>query len=229
MRTNPIGTVWLSLTIGAAISMTVAAGSCPTRTYAALLYDNGAMPNIALDSDISRSPNTLVRADDFVLPVGGATPFAVEWTGSYANGIVHNSDKLFIQFFNNEPGQVLPTAPFPPIIQFEAANPNRVDLGGGVFHYTASFNPLALSPNTRYWISILSDSIDEAGPWQWRAESTTNSADVIATRDAGPSWTNETGYKMDFQIFGIPEPASWAVMLTGSLASFLGRRQRRCE
>jgi hypothetical protein len=215
--------VYRTFSVSALVIISMIAGGIARSTKASLVYDNQAAPtNAASTSDAT----SLVRADDFILPAGTLAVTGVQWTGQYAGGMVHVDDDFTIQFFESEPADD-PT-PLPPfdmieepedanlaIATFTVANPNRT--GSGVFQYSASFAPLALTPGTRYWVSIFNDSSDETAVWLWRSQLTGlmgSATDIAAIRNQADEWGNVIGDRMDYQLLGdtttIPE-SRWGI------------------
>jgi hypothetical protein len=216
--------IQLALTL-AALSAIADLTTCPAQ--AAVIYDNGAVPNAGLASDAG---GFVVRADDFILAPGASTITGVQWTGFYGSAIVHVDDDFTIQFFNSQSAGAPP--PFETleepqdanlaIATIDVVNPNRTE-AGGIFSYSASITPLALLPNTRYWVSIFNDASDEQTGWLWRGQTTTNNADIIAQRNQSNSWGNETARILDFQLIGeVPEPSTIGLLLVGTLAGCSG-------
>jgi hypothetical protein len=212
------------------------------RVQASIIYDNQAAPNSGVASDAN---GFFIRADDFILAPGASTVTGVQWTGFYGSAIVHEDDDFTIQFFNSQSAGAPP--PFETLEEPQDANlaiatidVNVADLSrtesGGVFTYSTSLAPLALSPNTRYWVSIFNDSSDEQTGWLWRGQATTNNADVTALRNQSNSWGNQTGLNLDFQLLGdavdggaVPEAARlmvWSFLASIGSAICLRRRHR---
>jgi hypothetical protein len=208
--------------------------SSANRAQASIIYDNQAAPtNAASTSDAAG----LIRADDFILQLGMSTVTGVQWTGQYGGStdISLFVDNFTIQFFNSEPADD-PT-PLPPFQSIEepqdanlaiatitVTNPNRTqpDPNFLLFQYSASFAPLVLVPNTRYWVSIFNDVPGATPTWLWRSQLTGlqgSASDVAAVRNQVNEWGNEIGNRYDFQLLGpdpgpggaIPEAASLIV------------------
>jgi hypothetical protein len=85
-----------------------------------------------------------------------------------------------------------------------------------------------LAPNTRYWLGI-SDAGGTAAVWDW-------SLDTSGKGVAGEFFSNQNGvfsnfdgpYQMEVSVVGVPEPATWAMMILGvAMTGFAARRQRK--
>jgi hypothetical protein len=132
----------LALTFVALAALPTVADRTASPARAAVIYDNGAVPNAGLASDAG---GFFIRADDFILPPGESTITGVEWTGFYGSAIVHVDDDFTIQFFNSQSAGAPP--PFETleepqdanlaIATIDVVNPNRTE-SGGIFSYSAS-------------------------------------------------------------------------------------------
>jgi hypothetical protein len=215
-------------------ALTTSSSYFATSAGADVIYDNG----VATRNSLSASDTTsFVRAEDFILAPGASTIDGARWTGSYVSGLVHLDDDFTIQFFNSQNAGAPP--PFEnleepqdanlAIATIDVADPNRTLLPSGLFSYSVSIPPLALQPNTRYWVSIFNDASDEQAPWLWAGQSTTNNANVSALRNQSNSWGNNIGgFFLDFQVTGtiVPEPSAAAAGLLLAWRLILRRARR---
>jgi hypothetical protein len=208
------------------------AGGAAEDVRAAVLFDSGAVSNAGLASDAG---GFFVRAADFVLSPGASTVTGVAWKGDYANGTPHNDDDFTIQFFENAPamppGQLFDEPEDVPLAirVIDVTDANRVP-SGDVFDYSISIAPLALLPNTRYWVSIFNDASDETTGWLWRGQTSTNNALRIGVRNNADFWGIETGRVLDFQLLGeVPEPSGIGLLLAGLSMIFARRSGRRLD
>ena len=139
-----------------------------TATSAAVIYSNGP---IASNGFVSDTDFPLFVADDFSLVPGANVITGVQWTGLYAFSNTPQPDIFTIQFFADSGGAPVLT----PFLSLAIGNPGRTDTGinvtsGGfdLFAYSVTVAPIALTPNTVFWLSIFNDtSADTNDNWFW--------------------------------------------------------------
>ena len=189
------------------------------RAEAIAVYEHlpGTNSNF-ISHHISNGP---VLADDFI-PAASGPVNRVEWWGSSAA-----SDSWEITFHTDNAG--IPNIDSPVeggLVQHVPVIASGVDIGGGIFHYTANWNPLDLSvtAGSSYWFSVANFFDD----WTWAlgggAGLTTGSEIYDAARSTGSDctsggphcgpWVSLTNTDFAFRISAVPVPA--AVWLFGS-------------
>ncbi len=102
----------------------------------------------------------------------------------------------------------------------------------GVYTYTPG-STTALTPNTAYYIVVTAGTAIASGSYQWNT--TTVPANLNGGWQAGgffqsmngPTWLNTFTGSPQFAIWatGVPEPSTWALLLTGAGLLYL----RRCR
>jgi len=174
-----------------------------------------------------------ILADDFV-PVGSGPVTSVTWWGSRAQ-----SDSWEITFHTDGGG--VPNIDDPVdggLVQHIPVIASGVDIGGGIFEFTAAWNPMDLSLNagTNYWFST-ANFLDG---WTWALGDPTGPSigselyDAAESRGAlcsngGPhcgAWRSLDNTDFAFRINAVPVPA--AVWLFGSgLIGMVGLARRK--
>jgi len=225
----------MTSTLRTVIAVILAASTASTSSArASIIFDNVAVP---VNTFSSSDATTLVRAEDFILAPGASTVTGVQWTGIYAGAMLHADDDFTIQFLANLPGTPdEPDLVSNAIVSIAVANPNRT--GAGLFSYSATIAPLALTPGVKYWVSIFNNASDETGTpvWAWGGTNVgVTSSDIIGIRNMSDFWGNGIGFRQDFQLQGditVPEAASlvmWSMLgVVGMMlkARFVPRKRR---
>ncbi len=111
-----------------------------------------------------------------------------------------------------------------------AGDGGETDIGsfGGYenYAYSESFAPLAASPGV-YWVSVVPDLVFQP-QWAWVSGIGGDSKsfqDLFGARD---QLTNDLAFSVDgYSRGGVPEPATWTLMLTGLGALGASLRSRR--
>ena len=224
--------ILLTIAIGLAILSSVSA-------RADVIFDNGG-PNLG-GAFISDASESWEQADDFSLVPGSNILADVHWWGIYVFGNSPETDTFTIRIFGNNEGALndYPTAN--PLYEFSGIAGGRtatgdvisVALPGGgaqdydVYAYSADIAPLALAPNTTYWISIQNDtSNDGDDSWLWATSA--NSGGNEHHRQNGGSWDTDKLEDLAFYLTGpvVPEPASMTLLGLG-IAGLAFRMRRK--
>jgi len=168
-----------------------------------------------------------VLADDFNPDISGDV-FQVDWWGSVAT-----SDSWELTFHSDAGGQ--PDTTYPSgVISQHIANTSAVDMGNGMYFYTAAWNPmdLFLSAGVDYWFSVA--NFDTG--WTWANAFSPNTGleayDAVVSTGIGPNggphygpWNGTmditgapTPEDFAFRIHVVPEPETLAILALGLLA-----------
>ena len=132
-----------------------------------VIYDNGTTPSNSFVSDTD-FPGFV--ADDFSLAPGANVITGVQWTGLYFQANTPTqADNFTLEFFADVGGSPVVT----PFLSLPVGNVGRTDTGvditgSDLFAYTANVAPIALAPNTVFWLSIFNDTAaDTDDHWYW--------------------------------------------------------------
>ena len=177
--------------------------------------------------------NGPVLADDFMSAFTG-TVKGIEWWG--AAPLTGSTDQFEVTFHTDAGGLPAATAPSGGVSQ-HFVTATGVNIGGGLFHYTADWNPadMFVAANTSYWFSVANAS---GSTWTWAngAFPTIGAEffDAVVSTGVGPNggphfgpWNGITDTDFAFRIL-VPEPAIVGLIVIGLLAAgFAGRRRQR--
>ena len=212
-------------------------GLMPSRAFAGIIFDQSVDLTYRAYFSDPGSPQQI--ADDFQLQSGASTITDFHWWGVYAFSNTPTApDNFLIRIFADISG-----APdVVPIFEFVVGNVSRADTGtdeGGVFDgdvyaYFAEISPLALSANTKYWLSIINDTgADTDDNWAWAYDEPTGNPQISYRFLDGNAWLPFES-RMGFQLTNdaltaVPEPASIALFVAGllGLGWLDGRRKAR--
>ena len=200
---------------------------------AAVIYDNGTTPS---NSFVSDTDFPLFVADDFSLAPGANVITGVQWTGLYfPSNTPTQPDNFTIQFFADVGGSPAVT----PFLSLSVGNLGRTDTGiditgSDLFAYSANVAPIALAPNTVFWLSIFNNtSADTDDNWFWGMQDALGNSH--GRGNPADPWLPQVqppvGNRQDFQLTGpidIPEPSVLALLAIGVIG-LLGSRRKRAR
>jgi len=203
-----------------------------TAATAATIYTNGGIGNNGFISDPSFPPTGQFSADDFVLAPNANVITDLHWTGFYAFANTPQAvDNFTIQIFADVAGSPAIT----PLLTLLIGNPGRTDTGVNtssgnfdIFSYSVNVAPIALAPNTRFWLSIFNDTtVDTDDNWFWTISDFGGNG-VTRSNTGGP-WTPIGFNRYDFDLTGtvVPEPSALALLAFGLGLLAWRRKQAR--
>jgi hypothetical protein len=196
-----------------------------TAANAAVIYDNGIT---ATNGFVSDTDFPMFVADDFKLNPGANVITDVHWTGFYAFTNTPLQDAFTIQFFADAGG--LPAlAPFLSL----SVSPSRTDTGKDVagsdlFAYDVVIAPLALAPNTTFWLSIFNNTSGDANDnWFWGMVD--NGGNSFNRASPADPWLTQ-GNGQEFQLTGVvPQPSALALFAFGIFGLAVYVRKKRSK
>lgn len=220
------------------------AGLTANITYAAVIYDNAAVIDWAVESDPSHALIPAPLSDDFILQPGVNVITDIHWTGTYGYASTETEPDNFTIYIFADGGGV-PAAQ--PLHTIAVGDPGRVDTGIefidpppvialNVFAYSASFPAIILPADTRFWLVIANDTTADADDiWLWAGQTNVGNA-VYDVFGAQPWLPVDPPFRADFQLTNdaavtIPEPGSLflvGIALVGLMLCAAPAR-RRCE
>lgn len=199
-----------------------------TAAAAAVIFDNGITTSNGFVSDTD-FPGFV--ADDFSLAPGANVITGVQWKGLYAFANTPTQpDNFTIQFFANVAGAPAVV----PFLSLPIGNPGRTDTGANtsfgadIFAYSANVAPIALAPNTVFWLSIFNNtSADTDDNWFWGMQDAAGNSFIRS--NPAVAWTPFINGH-DFQLIGtaVSEPSAFALLAVG-LMGLLGWRRKQAR
>lgn len=204
---------------------------------AAIIYHNGT-PNEQgahlSDFDGNLFVAFAEHANDFQLQPWAATITDIHWWGAYAQSNTPGVDDFTIRIYGDNGGSPNLTSLF----ELTNLTVSRVDsnlniptqTSADVYFYSVDIAPIALTPNTTYWISIINDTTSDTNDdWYW-ADSVEFFGNARYRLVDGGAWS-AASYDSAFYLTGpvVPEPASLTMVGLGllALAGFRNRRGSR--
>lgn len=197
---------------------------------AATIYDNGVPDRIgAQDSDIDANRQS---ADDFSLLGGSSTITDVHWWGFYFDGTggltSPDPDQFAISIFETSLGGDPEDNVF---VDAVFSGPVTRTLDGDIFgipfySYSVDVDPIALTPGTSYWLSIINDTSGFGDPsfnWLWATSDSNNGTGHQRDLPLPNNWRGidqEFAFNLtndNLPVGGVPLPGSLLLMLPGLL------------
>lgn len=201
---------------------------------AATAFDNGFNPALVGNGGLSdfappNPPNTFLfeHADDFTLAAGQNTLGVIRWLGFYSDfgtdASVPAGDDFTIRIFAAD-GPNASTSfgdglPLPGSLLASFTPGNAVDrvattsviptLNLRVFSYAATISPLTLTSGTRFWLSIVNNTADDANDsWFWAVTGDGNGTSRFTNPDDPPitDWSEFGSKRLAFQLDSAPAP-----------------------
>jgi hypothetical protein len=211
----------------AAFAAVLLAGSAPVLQADQIIYNNNAVVNSGIFSDVASSQFV---GDKFILAPSANVITGIQWTGTYGLPLfLPQVDNFSIQIFADV-GNVPALTPFislaigDPGHNFIGKLPGDNDPRFNLFAYSVNVAPIVLAPNTTFWLSIFDDtSADAQGNWAWAAQFMAGNS-VSRPSQAGPWFL--AGFRQDFELTGpaavpgpatVPEPSTLALFVLGIL------------
>jgi hypothetical protein len=182
---------------------------------AGTIFDNNANP--PTNFPISDFAGGQILADDFILTAGKNTIQDVHWTGRYLSGTPTDAFSIFVcGDASGKPGTC-------GALTFSSAvtrTPN-----GGFFDYSVNVNSFTVTAGVTQWLSIFNNT----GTWEWGDQVGVGGNAMQTNNFATPpsTWVPASNAAaMDFQLTGVPEPCTLAILGAG-LAGLVTLSRRR--
>lgn len=217
-------------TLALAVALCAAVATIPATAEAAIVFDNGS-----LDTSNGNDATGWVQAENFSLGTATNVVGAAVYLGGF--GDISNYDGNFTYYVfadaAGSPGTVLATGSVSPTIS-DLGGLGWVG-GGDIFQLSFDLNSaFAAAANTTYWFGFHASSDFDRDDiyWVWSSgglsppgmESEDGTFDNWATSDGGGE---HAFYLTDASVGGVPEPATWAMMLLGFGAAGAALRRAR--
>ena len=207
---------------------------------AAVIFNNGSpdwQDAHGSDFDVFGTSTHAQVADDFSLQPGSGAITGVTWWGDYSpTQTPQPLDSFTIRIFSDIGG----TAALNPLETLSINGLTRTATGQKIakntfdaYQYTATVAPVALSPNTTYWLSIVDDTrVDSNDNWYWATSSWLVGNGLIRNGGDGTAWRSivtldgaEEAFQLTSSGATTPEPSS-LIMFGIGLVGFGLRRAR---
>lgn len=192
-----------------------------------VIWDNGMVYETGYSSQLDTVyPFDSQLADDFILQPNANIVTDVHWLGVYWNQdpLVPNVTEFNVFFYADDGTGNAPTQPGTQLASytFPFASVNETSQGAYFSYDVVLPTPLALTPGVKHWIAI--QSVNTFPPqWGWGAHASIQLHEAVqgfpllglpywSDPDAVPGTTDAA-----FQLTGIPEPATLALLGLGLL------------
>ncbi len=190
-----------------------------------VIWDNGMVYENGYSSQLDTVyPFDSQLADDFILQPNANIITDVHWLGVYWNpGPPGNATAFNIFFYADDGTGNAPTQPGTQIASytFPIANVNETSQGSYFSYDVVLPTPLAVTPGVKHWIAI--QSVNTFPPqWGWGAHQGIQLHEAVQGFPllSVPYWSDpDAASVMDaaFQLTGVPEPATLALLGLGLL------------
>lgn len=175
-------------------------------------------------------------ASPFTLTEGPANVSAIHWYGAYSPSSQYSQPQIpdaddFAIRFHTDAQNNPASAPFSVASGVTVSREiTNFTIAGGrlnVYYYHATFDPVALSSDTDYWLSIMNDTPADDGPTRWTWVNSNGGSGPHAERSTdGGAWTYIANGNGVPGFYLVPEPTGIALLGIGCLA-LIRRRHRQ--